>query len=213
MSTGALERIVHRARDRRAQAREHCDLCNEPLTSWHRHVLDTDGGQMLCTCQACSLLFNRDVASNGHYRLVPDRRIRVPAASTKQLGVPVGLAYFVRGDDDVVVAHYPSPLGSTEWEIERQAWRQLITDCPPAADLATQTEALLVNSAHGERQHWIVPIDDCFRLIAVVRREWRGLSGGSRVWPAIDQFFADLAAGRIPRGDPPENTTTKGATT
>lgn len=209
MTAGALERVIHRARDQRAQAREHCDLCTEPLTSWHRHLLDTEHSQVLCTCQACSLLFDRDAASNGHYRLVPRRRFQVPPASTKQLGVPVGLAYFVRNDDGGVIAHYPSPLGSTEWEIEPQAWRQLITDCPPAAELATQTEALLVNSAHGERQHWIVPIDDCFRLIAVVRREWRGLSGGSRVWPAIDQFFTELAAGRIPSGELPTNETTK----
>jgi hypothetical protein len=51
---------------------------------------------------------------------------------------------------------------------------------------------LLVNTTRDADEHWIVPIDDCYRLVAVIRREWRGLSGGSRVWPAIDGFFQAL---------------------
>jgi hypothetical protein len=30
----------------------------------------------------------------------------------------------------------------------------------------------------------------------VIRQEWRGLSGGSRVWPAVDRFFEELTAVR-----------------
>jgi hypothetical protein len=41
-----------------------------------------------------------------------------------------------------------------------------------------------------------VPIDDCFALVTLVRREWRGLSGGTRVWPEIDRFFAALTEQR-----------------
>jgi hypothetical protein len=53
-------------------------------------------------------------------------------------------------------------------------------------------EALLINTARGAREHWIVPIDSCYRLVAVVRREWSGLSGGGTVWPAVEAFFAAL---------------------
>jgi len=28
--------------------------------------------------------------------------------------------------------------------------------------------------------------------VALIRREWRGLSGGSTVWPAVEGFFAGL---------------------
>jgi hypothetical protein len=38
-----------------------------------------------------------------------------------------------------------------------------------------------------------VPIDVCYRLVAVIKREWQGLSGGGTVWPAIEEFFAELA--------------------
>lgn len=63
-------------------------------------------------------------------------------------------------------------------------------------DMAPGVQALLVNTAPGARERWVVPVDDCYRLMALVRREWTGLLGGSTVWPAIARFFADL--GRRP---------------
>jgi hypothetical protein len=162
----------------------------------HRHLLDTEHGALMCCCQACSLLFAREAASEGHYRLVPRRRVRLPAVPTKELGVPVGLAFFVPRTDGAVIAHYPSPAGATQWEVDPQAWADVVERCPELRTLAADVQALLVNTAHGHQQHWIVPIDDCFRLVAVVRREWKGLSGGSRVWPEIEQFFAELTEQR-----------------
>ncbi|WP_127132322.1 DUF5947 family protein [Georgenia sp. SYP-B2076] len=194
MSSGALERVVRGGAA--PLLAERCDVCSAPLRERHRHLLDTERGDVMCACQPCSLLFVRDVASLGHYRLVPERRVRLGEVSTEELGVPVGLAYFVRGAGGAVVAHYPSPLGSTQWEVDPLAWRTVVGRRPELAGLTPEVEAFLVNTARGSRHHWLVPVDDCFRLVAVVRREWRGLSGGSRVWPAIDQFFAELTEHR-----------------
>jgi hypothetical protein len=91
-SAGALERMIRRAGDRRREAEERCELCSVPVLADHRHMLDTERGDVMCVCQACSLLFSKGAASEGHYRLVPRRRVRLPAVSTKDLGVPVGLA-------------------------------------------------------------------------------------------------------------------------
>lgn len=196
MTTGALERMIRRAGARRAEAAEHCDLCSAPVSPGHRHLLDTQRGELMCACQPCSLLFDRDAASEGHYRRVPERRIRLEPVPTEALGVPVGLAFFVPRADGVVVAHYPSPAGPTEWEVDPRAWADVVDQRPELAGLEPDVEALLVNTAHGQQQHWIAPIDDCFRLVAVVRREWRGLSGGSTVWPEIERFFAELTKQR-----------------
>jgi Family of unknown function (DUF5947) len=191
-STGALERAIRRAGTRRRDAQEHCELCREPVGDEHRHLLDTDSGEVLCACTACSILFNRDAASNGHYRLLPDRRLRVSGVDPGVLGVPVGLAFFVVQPGGTVLAHYPSPAGATRWEIDPEAWRAVVRDSPVLADLAPRVEALLVNTTGDRREEWLVPIDDCYRLVAIVRREWTGLTGGDRVGPEIERFFDEL---------------------
>jgi len=113
----------------------------------------------------------------------------VPLAA---LGVPVGLAFFVAGDDGQVTAHYPSPAGATQWQVPPEAWAQARSECPLLASLVPAVEALLARAARGRSDAWLVPVDDCFRLTAVVRQHWRGLSGGDRVWPEIERFFSEL---------------------
>jgi hypothetical protein len=187
----ALGRVIRRARERGPVA-ERCDLCGVELPDEHRHLFDTDRRGIDCVCQACALLFNREAASDGHYRLVPRRRVRLPSVPTAALGVPVGLAFFVARPGGAVDAHYPSPAGPTRWDVDPAAWRDAVACAPPLADLTPDVEALLVNTTRGRDEHWLVPIDDCFALVALVRREWQGLSGGTRVWEEIDQFFAAL---------------------
>ncbi|WP_236243727.1 DUF5947 family protein [Streptomyces sp. CC228A] len=195
MTGGALARLIRSAGEPAPPEPvpgEHCDLCQEQVPDEHRHLYDTDGGEVLCACRACSLLFAGEEAAQGRYRLVPQRRVRLPPVDTTALGVPVGLAYFVPAADGTVTAHYPSPAGATRWEADPAAWAAVVADCPALRELRPDVEALLVNTAWGARRHWIVPVDDCHRVVAIVRREWRGMSGGDRVWPAVEQFFAGL---------------------
>lgn len=192
MTAGALQRVVRRAGERRGQAAEHCDLCSAPVPEAHRHLLDTEREDVLCACRPCSLLFVKEAASEGRYRLVPERRVRLEPVPTRALGVPVGLAYFVPRAEGGVVAHYPSPAGPARWEVDPRDWRGVVEEHPRLATLEPDVEALLVHTARERQEHWIVPLDDCYRMVAVVRREWKGLSGGSRVWPEIDRFFAQL---------------------
>ena len=195
-SVSALERIIRRGSSQRQEAGPRCELCNTPLAVGHRHLLDTETAAALCSCQACSLLFSRDAASAGHYRLVPQRRTRLAAVPTKDLGVPVGMAFFVQRADATVIAHYPSPAGATQWEVDPHAWAQVVNHCPRLQTLVPDVEALLVNTARGAQHYWLVPIDDCLRLVAVVRQTWKGLSGGNQVWPQIERFFAELSEQR-----------------
>lgn len=194
--TSALERVIRRGSSGSQESEPRCELCTAPLADQHRHLLDTEAVAVLCACQACSLLFSRDAASEGHYRLVPRRRTRLAAVPTKDLGVPVGLAFFVMRGDGTVIAHYPSPAGATQWEADPQAWAGVVEHCPTLGTMVPDVEALLVNTARGAQHHWLVPIDDCLRLVALVRQTWKGLSGGNRVWPEIDRFFAELSEQR-----------------
>lgn len=192
MTAGALERVIRRAAARPGRVEERCELCGAPVAEGHRHAVDTETHEVLCLCRACSVVFNREEASQGHYRLIPQRRIRVPELSPASLGVPVGLAFFVVQRDGSVLAHYPSPAGATRWEVDPQAWAEATGGCAALGDVAPEVEALLVNTARGRSESWLVPIDDCYRLVAVVRELWQGLSGGDRVWPEIERFFEEL---------------------
>jgi hypothetical protein len=190
---GALARLIRSSADRTAAAAaEACDLCAAPVPDGHPHLYDTGQDEVRCVCGPCSVLFAQGGAGGGQCRLVPRRRIRLPRVDTAVLGVPVGLVFFVPRADGAVTAQGPSPAGAMRWEVDAAAWQRLAGTCPQLASVEPEVEALLVNTVHGLDHHWIVPIDDCYRMVALVRREWRGLSGGGRVWPAVERFFEDL---------------------
>jgi hypothetical protein len=193
--TSTLARIAARTVSRRDGAPQRCGVCAAPIAPEHRHLLD-EADAVTCACPACLVLFDRGVS--GGYLVVPDRRIRLRPASTDGLNVPVGLAFVVDRGDGRVVAHYPSPLGSTEAVVDASAWASLVEQLPALATLRPWVEALLVrtNSRTAADELWIVPIDDCFRLVAAIRQHWTGMSGGSAVWLAVARFFDDLARTR-----------------
>jgi hypothetical protein len=219
------------ARGERERA-ERCDMCAEPLPEGHRHMLDVQRSAVLCACGPCGLLFAQSTAGGRHYKPLPERRLplpglRIDAMLWARLGVPVGLAFFVRdGASGGIRAGYPSPLGVTAATVEAEVWEELARGYPELAELADDVEALLVhrtdgtgtghgitghgtgtgrgpgtsrdvprtvNPAHAPCRQWIVPLDDCYRLAALVRTHWRGLSGGPEVREHIDAFFAGLA--------------------
>jgi hypothetical protein len=194
--TGALARVIDRAATRRSDEAERCGLCAAAIGPAHRHLLDERDATALCVCTACTLLFDRDGAGAGHYRLIPVRRTALSAASTAALDAPVGLAFFVKQDDGRVRGHYPSPVGTTEAEVDPGTWRRVERQSPALAALRPRVEAYLVRAnPRGREEHWVVPVDDCFRLVAVIRRHWTGMSGGGVVWREVARFFHELKAG------------------
>jgi hypothetical protein len=198
----ALARLLRQAAPSRDV--EQCELCGGALEDEHRHLLDLHDDQLRCACRGCALLFERDAAARGNYRLVPQRRERLDAGATAakevDAGVPVGLAFFVLQPDHSALVRYPSPIGSTTGTVDPATWAGFVSRWPQLADLEPSVEALLVHTARGRHEYWIVPIEDCYRLVAVIRDHWTGMSGGTAVWPAVDDFFAGLSAptrGRI----------------
>jgi hypothetical protein len=181
-------------------ARERCELCSEPIPSEHRHLLEVATHQVVCACRACSILFDREAASEGRHRLIPDRRLHLdPFQLTdgqwESLRIPVGIAFFFRSTPAArVIAQYPSPLGPTESLLALDAWADVEGRNQPLRTMLPDVEALLVNRARGARQHFLVPIDDCFRLVAIVRARWRGFGGGQDLWEDVGRFFVALQA-------------------
>jgi hypothetical protein len=200
LATSRLRRLARSSAAEREAELERCELCSEPIPSEHRHLLDLGTRELMCACRACSLLFDRRAAGGKHYRLVPDRRLRLDGfdlddAAWADLRIPVEMAFFFRlGQEDRMVALYPSPAGPTESLLEFDSWEDIERRNPVLATLEPDVEALLVNRARGAREHYLVPIEDPFRLVALIRTSWRGLTGGKEVWDGIEGFFAELSS-------------------
>ena len=205
LGSSRLGRLARREAVEREAAVERCDLCGAPLGAEHRHLLDLESRGVRCSCRPCSVLFDHRAAGGGHYKLIPDRRYRLEGfdlddVTWEELRIPVDMAFFIRSSrDDRVRAFYPSPLGQTESLLGLEAWEDLERANPVLGELQADVEALLVNRARGARRTLIVPIDDCYRLVAVVRTTWKGLTGGREVWEEIAAFFDRLEEQGRPR--------------
>ena len=181
----AESRLAQIARARE-QTLERCELCNAPIAADHRHLLEPNSRQLLCACRPCGLLFER----GGRYALVPTGRRRLDERELddlawEELRLPVDIAFFLHSSaEGRDMAFYPGPMGATE--------SQLPLQLAVLRTLQPDVEALLVDRHLGAREHWIVPIDDCFRLVGIVRTHWRGLTGGKDVWAEIGRFFDGL---------------------
>jgi hypothetical protein len=191
---GALASVRRYVRPR--TVREVCELCHTGLAAEHDHLVEVAAGRLACACGACALLF--DGRSGAKYRRVP-RTVRLlrdfllTDAAWDGLQIPINLAFLVRSTRaKAVIALYPSPAGATEALVSPEAWEALAADNPVLCDFESDVEALLVNRVGGASQCYRVGVDECYKLVAIVRTHWHGFSGGTEVWREIATFFRAL---------------------
>jgi Family of unknown function (DUF5947) len=182
---------------------EHCELCGLALPSEHSHLLEPASRKLLCSCEPCAILFSGQ--QGGRYRRVP-REIeslpdfRLSDAQWEDLHLPINLTFFVESTPaQRVLALYPSPAGAVESLLTLEAWQALVEQNPVLSELEPDVEALLVNRMNGERAYYRTPIDQCFKLVGLIRTHWRGLSGGTEVWDEVARFFTSLRERSRPR--------------
>jgi hypothetical protein len=109
------------------------------------------------------------------------------------LMIPIDMAFFFHSTLlGKVVAIYPGPAGATESLLGLGAWERIVESNPVLSSMEPDVEALLVNRVSGERHYFIAPMDQCYRLVGLIRTQWHGFSGGTEVWEQIHTFFAEL---------------------
>jgi hypothetical protein len=194
----ALQRFV-----RRNAPAERCELCGAGLGAEHEHLIEPANRRLVCACQACAILFSGQEGQR--YKRVP-RRVRVlpgfhmTEAEWDSLLVPINMAFFFESSAAArVIAIYPSPAGATESQLPLETWDQIVSENPELLAMEPDVDALLVNRLGAGRgfpmnQYFLLPIDECFKLVGLVRSNWRGLSGGDELWLALQTYFASLAA-------------------
>lgn len=197
-SFAALRRFA-----RKRSPEESCELCSAPLAHEHPHLLELASRKIICACDACSLLFDGYTA--GKFKRV-SRRIwmledfQLSEGEWESLLIPINLAFFFYSTvHHRMVALYPSPAGAIESELSLDAWNEIVANNPLLSKLEPDVEALLVNRVGATRgsspaEYFMAPMDECYRLVGLIRTHWKGFSGGSEVWDEIAHFFAVLRA-------------------
>jgi hypothetical protein len=182
---------------------ERCELCSAVLAHEHPHLVEIRLRQIVCACEACATLF--DGMAGGKYKRVARRaqflaNFQMTDLQWENLLIPINIAFFFQSSLGTrVVALYPSPAGAVESLLPLDAWEETVQENPVLGQLEPDIEALLVNRvghAHelSRAEYYIAPIDECYRLVGLIRANWKGLSGGSEVWAEIGRFFSELRA-------------------
>jgi len=204
-SFGTLRQFI-----RRQRAAERCELCGADLSSDHAHLIEVARRKLVCACSACAVLFSGQTGTK--YRRVPQRVVlladfHMTDAQWDGLMIPINMAFFFKSSlEDKVVALYPSPAGATESLLTLETWNDIVSENPALTEMETDVEALLVNRVAHARgasapEYYLLPIDECYKLVGLIRTHWRGLSGGSEVWQELGHFFAGLKAKATVQGE------------
>ena len=183
---------------------ERCEMCSTPLASDHQHLLDPAKRRIVCACDACAILFYAQ--GDTKYKRIP-RRIRflpdfqLSESQWNGLMMPINMAFFFKSSPHQgrVIAMYPSPAGATESLLTLDTWDEIAASNPVLDDMEPDVESLLVNRighsrGFNEPEHYVVPIDECYKLVGLIRSHWSGLAGGAEVWRQIADFFTTLKA-------------------
>lgn len=194
-SDGPLAGLRRFVRPRPA-SESRCELCAANLiSSEHQHLLEIESNRVVCCCDACAILFS-DGAEK--YRRIP-KSVRLLAdfvltgAQWDSLAIPINLAFFrAMAGSGKAVAFYPSPAGATESLLPLGAWQDIVEQNPILRTMQPEVETLLINRVTKPHEYYLAPLDDCYKLIGLIRSNWRGFSGGADVWQSIAAFFISL---------------------
>lgn len=166
----------------------------------HQHLADLNTQSLMCACRPCALLFTDKGAGGGRYRTVPERVLFSPNLDLSPvqwdgLAIPVELCFvFDSTPAERHVAFYPGPAGATESLLSLESWADVVEANPMLGEAERDVEAVLLRRVAGRVEGYVVPIDECYHLVGLVRQFWRGFDGGSEVWEAVESFLGSLAA-------------------
>ncbi len=180
---------------------ERCEMCSQELPAEHEHLVEPNKRKLVCSCDACAILFEGQ--SGSKYKRVPRRVLflcdfQMTDAQWDGLMVPIEMAFFFRSSpQQKMIALYPSPAGPTESLLSLDTWTDIVEVNPVLRKIQDDVTALLVNRVGHVRgaapaEYYLAPIDECYKLVGLIRAHWRGLSGGTEVWREIHSFFSAL---------------------
>jgi hypothetical protein len=185
---------------RKRTAVERCEMCSRELGPAHEHLVEPANRKLICTCGPCAILFEGQAGAK--FKRVPRRVLflqdfQLTDAQWDGLMIPIEMAFFFNSSPHgKIIALYPSPAGPTESLLSLDTWSDIVESNPILNQMEADVTALLVNrvghSRGSQPEYYLVPIDECYKLVGLIRTHWHGLSGGTDLWREISAFFGSL---------------------
>lgn len=180
-----------------AEQIEVCDFCGVQLAEEHEHMLHLPDRSISCACNTCMLTMPKEGVLKP---ITPRRYVRLesftmPDELWEAFQIPVGLAFFYwSSSENKIVGFYPSPMAAVQVLLPiQEVWLELESINPSLKELRSDIEALLVNRMRGTNHaYYLVPIDECYKLVGIMRTTWKGITGGKEAEAAIIRFFEGL---------------------
>lgn len=174
---------------------EHCQFCGKEIPDDHRHLLELMQKQLICVCDSCFIIGS---IRHEQYKIIPQRTVwlnhfDISEELWSRFLIPVNMAFFLFDSArNSIIAHYPAAAGATESKLKMEPWKELEELNPELKTMLPDVEALLVNRLDNSQQYFIVPIDACYKLIGLMRTQWKGIFGGTAIQNIIRDFFTAL---------------------
>ena len=188
----------------RATSERACELCSRAVGADHQHLIEPATRRLLCVCDACAVLFPGGHAKYKRVprtiRFLPD--FRITDAQWDSLLIPIEMAFFYDSSHaGRIVARLSEPgrrhrIAAAARDLAGHRARQpgAGPDGSPTSKRwwPTGWDQVVASDAATRPEYYILPIDECFKLVGLIRLHWKGLSGGTEVWREIARFFADV---------------------
>jgi hypothetical protein len=177
-------------------ASESCDFCKAAISQSHQHVINVETRVVECVCDPCAVLFPNH--TNAKHKRIPRTvhalpEFRMTEEQWEKLVIPIGIVFLYHSSRQRhVVGLYPSPAGAVESQLELGVWNEIERENPGLESLEPDVEGILIDRMRKPHEYLRIPIDECFRLVGMVRVEWRGFTGGSAVRKRISSFVDSL---------------------
>jgi hypothetical protein len=195
---------------------ERCELCSVGLRPDHPHLIEVAQRKLLCTCDACAILFS---GQGVKFKRVPRRVRSLPGFQSERRRVERFDGSHQHG---FLLPKQPGesrdralsqPRGCDRIVLSLESWNDIVARNPILNEMESDVEGLLVNRLGYSRgyfaaEYYLLPIDECYKLVGLIRMHWKGLSGGTEVWKELGEFFAALKARSVEASWQPNRSNT-----
>ena len=170
-----------------------CELCPIGIGEDHRHLLHLVERRIVCVCETCWSTRSGDPEFRppGSRTLVLDD-FDMTDEVWQSFGIPIGLTF---------LCARVSAAGSSPSTRARRVRPSPSSTSAPGTRCARPTRSSTASSptprpswstARARRVYAIVPVDQAYKLVGLVKERWEGISGGRGVQEAVAEYFEAL---------------------